>query len=232
MVKNMETKKEIRARALKERRALPSWVRHAYDREILRLAAAHPFFQNAREIYCYASFRDEVSTFCLMEEARKAGKRVAVPCVTDGLEMEFCYIESLHDLQPGYCGIPEPDGMQAKKAVPGICAAAVREGGGSGRSEPESSTAAVRGLPERAGGDILMILPGAAFDRKGNRIGYGKGFYDRYLQYVPQCRRMGLAYSVQCVEDIPAGPWDIPADIVITEKGNYVTCGMNCQRIP
>ena len=89
MVKNMETKKEIRARALKERRALPSWVRHAYDREILRLAAAHPFFQNAREIYCYASFRDEVSTFCLMEEARKAGhvKKGDIVVITAGVPL-------------------------------------------------------------------------------------------------------------------------------------------------
>ena len=119
----METKKEIRARALKERGALPLQAREAYGREILRLAAAHPFFQNAREIYCYASFRDEVPTFSLMEEAWKAGKRVAVPRVTDGQEMEFCYIESLCALRPGYCGIPEPDGLQAQKAVPRMSSA-------------------------------------------------------------------------------------------------------------
>ena len=90
------------------------------------------------------------------------------------------------------------------------------------RFGPESQSAAGRGLSGREYGDILMILPGAAFDRKGNRIGYGRGFYDRYLQHAPQCRRMGLAYFVQCVEEIPAGPWDIPAEAVITEKGNYV----------
>lgn len=217
----METKKEIRARALKERGALPLQAREAYGREILRLAAAHPFFQNAREIYCYASFRDEVPTFGLMEEAWKAGKRVAVPRVTDGQEMEFCYIESLCALRPGYCGIPEPDGLQAQKAVPRMTSADGQEMPGN-RFGPESQSAAGRGLPGREYGDILMILPGAAFDRKGNRIGYGRGFYDRYLQHAPQCRRMGLAYFVQCVEEIPAGPWDIPAEAVITEKGNYV----------
>lgn len=208
---------------MKERGALPSGDRKAYDREILRLAAAHPFFQNAREIYCYASFRDEVSTFGLMEEAWKAGKQVWVPRVTDGLQMEFCYIESLQELRPGYCGIPEPDGLQAQKA-------GAEQGWGCFGQEGRPVSA--RDLPEREYSDILMILPGAAFDRRGNRIGYGKGFYDRYLQQLPGCRRMGLAYSVQCVEEIPAGPWDIPAEVVITEKGNYVTCGRNCRRIP
>ena len=214
-MKNMEEKKEIRARALKERKELPPEVKSSYDREIQRLAAAHPFFQNAREIYCYASFRDEVVTFGLMEQAWRDGKRVAVPRVTDGLRMEFCYIDSFRQLQPGYFGIPEPQ--------EGLCNQAAGARGLSG--------AAGRGLPEAGKDDILMILPGAAFDRRGNRIGYGKGFYDRYLQEFPLCRRMGLAYSVQCVEEIPAQEWDVRAEAVITEKGNFVTCGTNCQRI-
>lgn len=195
---------------MKERKALPPEVKSSHDREIQRLAAAHPFFQNAREIYCYASFRDEVPTFGLMEQAWKDGKRVAVPRVTDGLRMEFCYIESFRQLRPGYFGIPEPEEAAGNRILP---------------------QTAGKGLPGTGEDDILMILPGAAFDRRGNRIGYGKGFYDRYLQEFPRCRRMGLAYLVQCVEAIPAQEWDVRAEAVITEKGNFVTCGTNCQRI-
>lgn len=211
----METKKVIRARALKERGALPPETRALYDREIHRLAAVHPLFQNAREIYCYASFRDEVSTAGLMELAWQNGKRVAVPRVTEGMRMEFYYIESLTELRPGYQGIPEPEAKRAWKAQ--LPQAEDREADG--------------GLQNKGTGDILVILPGAAFDRSGNRIGYGKGFYDRYLQRFSRCSRMGLAYSVQCVEEIPAQEWDIRAEAVITEKGNFVACGMNYQRI-
>lgn len=203
----METKKEIRTRALKERGALPPEKRDSFDLEIHRLAAAHPLFQNAREIYCYASFRDEVSTAGLMELAWMAGKKVAVPRVTGSLQMEFYYIESILELLPGYQGIPEPEGDMVKIAVP------------------------EKGLSPNRNDDILVILPGAAFDRTGNRIGYGKGFYDRYLRNFPWCRRMGLAYSVQCVEKIPADPWDVCAEAVITEKGNFMSCGMNYQKI-
>lgn len=210
----METKKEIRARALKERGGLLPEKQNSFDRKIHGLAAAHPLFQNAREIYCYASFRNEVSTAGLMELAWKAGKKVAVPLVKDGLRMEFYYIESIRELRPGYQGIPEPKADAAKKAVP-------TEDGGLQDNER---------LSEEQESDILMILPGAAFDRKGNRIGYGKGFYDRYLQRFPKCRRMGVAYSVQCVEEIPAEAWDIRAEAVITEKGNFMTCGMNYQK--
>lgn len=223
----METKKEIRTRALKERGALPPETRAFYDQKIHRLAAAHPLFQNAREIYCYASFRDEVSTAGLIELAWQKGKKVAVPRVAEGMRMEFCYIESLTELRPGYQGIPEP--------AAGI--SGIQDALGRGAADNISGKA----LPVRAGGreelhekdgrDILVILPGAAFDRKGNRIGYGKGFYDRYLQHFHRCRRMGLAYSVQCVEEIPAQAWDICAEAVITEKGNFVTCGMNYQKI-
>ncbi|KAI4444229.1 putative protein YqgN [Schaedlerella arabinosiphila] len=214
MVKNMAAKKEIRARALKERRELPPEVKRSHDREILRLAAAHPFFQNAREIYCYASFRDEVPTAGLIEQAWRDKKLVAVPRVTDGLRMEFCYIESFRQLRPGYFGIPEPEAELLERAA----------------ADRDISQTLGTGLPETGEDDILMILPGAAFDRMGSRIGYGKGFYDRYLQDFPRCRRMGLAYMVQCVEEIPAREWDIRAEVVITEKGNFVTCKTNCRK--
>lgn len=65
-------------------------------------------------------------------------------------------------------------------------------------------------------GDIdLMILPGVAFDPRGNRIGHGKGYYDRLLSRYG-APRIGLALSVQCVDDVPHGRWDLPMDMVVT----------------
>lgn len=65
----------------------------------------------------------------------------------------------------------------------------------------------------------LVILPGVAFDRKGNRIGYGKGFYDTYLQKHPTLKKLAIAYSLQCVDEILSQPHDICVETIITEKG-------------
>ncbi len=64
----------------------------------------------------------------------------------------------------------------------------------------------------------LVIMPGAAFDREGNRLGYGGGYYDTYLADCPQCLRAALAFAAQCTDHIPADPHDIRPDIIITEK--------------
>ncbi len=62
----------------------------------------------------------------------------------------------------------------------------------------------------------LIIVPGIAFDLRGHRIGYGRGYYDRLLSDMP-CLKLGLAYDFQLVESLPARKDDIPVDLVITE---------------
>lgn len=65
----------------------------------------------------------------------------------------------------------------------------------------------------------LVIVPGIAFDTKGNRIGFGKGFYDRFLKKVPErILKIGLAFELQVVEAIPKALSDISVDKIITEK--------------
>lgn len=80
------------------------------------------------------------------------------------------------------------------------------------------------GVPEPSGKEEreelaygLMIVPGVAFDRKCNRIGYGKGFYDRYIKTHPDMNTMGIAFDVQILEQIPTEECDQPLDMVITE---------------
>lgn len=64
----------------------------------------------------------------------------------------------------------------------------------------------------------LVVVPGLAFDAQGGRIGYGGGFYDRYLKRVrPDCVRVGLAYEVQLVPKVPCGPKDARVHLVVTE---------------
>jgi 5-formyltetrahydrofolate cyclo-ligase len=64
----------------------------------------------------------------------------------------------------------------------------------------------------------LAVVPGVAFDLERRRIGYGAGYYDRFLPRLRQdCLAVGVAYSLQLVENIQAGEHDIPMDAVITE---------------
>lgn len=62
-----------------------------------------------------------------------------------------------------------------------------------------------------------MLVPGSVFDGKGNRIGYGGGYYDRYLEKHSKYDTIALAYSLQIVEEVPVEATDIPMKVIITE---------------
>ena len=64
----------------------------------------------------------------------------------------------------------------------------------------------------------LILLPGIAFDSEGNRIGHGKGYYDRFLQNNLHAHRFGLAFEFQLVEKIPTGKYDRRVEKIITEN--------------
>ena len=63
----------------------------------------------------------------------------------------------------------------------------------------------------------LMIIPAVAFDRKGNRLGRGKGFYDRLLS-SSRATKIGVGYEFQLFDSIPSEPHDVAMDMVITQK--------------
>lgn len=67
----------------------------------------------------------------------------------------------------------------------------------------------------------IILIPGVGFDRKRNRVGYGKGFYDRYLAGRSFEKRIGLAYEFQIFDEIACDTGDIRPDAVITEKAVY-----------
>lgn len=66
----------------------------------------------------------------------------------------------------------------------------------------------------------LIVVPGVAYDRMGNRVGRGKGYYDRLLG-TTKALKVGVAYDFQLVEEIDTEPHDVKVDIVITDKGIY-----------
>lgn len=71
-------------------------------------------------------------------------------------------------------------------------------------------------------GDIdLIIVPGMVFDREGNRIGYGRGYYDRFLRLYPKARKISLAYEFQILDRLEAEEHDEKIDEIVT-KNNII----------
>jgi 5-formyltetrahydrofolate cyclo-ligase len=82
-----------------------------------------------------------------------------------------------------------------------------------GPAEPPSR------VPVDPGEVDLVVVPGLAFDRQGNRVGYGGGHYDRYLARLDRdAVRVGIAFHLQLVEGVPNGPGDERVDLVITDR--------------
>ena len=82
------------------------------------------------------------------------------------------------------------------------------------------------GVPEPLHGRIvypcendLMLVPGLAFGRDGYRVGYGKGFYDRYLSRVTRPRCVGLGFAEQVADTVPHDNYDIALDTILTDNG-------------
>lgn len=203
----METKKEIRKAVLLKRDALTEQVRKACDEKIRKQMIKFPCYLKADVILAYVSYRSEVDTIELIEQALMDGKRVFVPKVA-GDEMEFWQIGGLYDLQSGYQGILEPG---ETLSYPEYCAS----NRSSGRAVP-----------------TLMWMPGAVFDKMCHRIGYGKGFYDKYLErlyktvnYDVRCGEedtfttVAMAYECQVLEQIPNEIHDYRPDFLLTECG-------------
>ena len=62
----------------------------------------------------------------------------------------------------------------------------------------------------------FIVVPGVAFDAKGNRLGRGKGYYDRLLPRIPSAYKAGICFPFQLVEEVPAESFDVRMDIIIT----------------
>ena len=178
--------------------------REAVDRirPHLKSAAAE-----ARHILIYLSLPDELATYPLLSALYLAGENlrdIVVPWC-DGPDLRLFPLlradspapwESLERfgelLARDHFGIPEP------------------------KAEFRNEEA-YRFDPKRLD---LVIVPGRAFSPRGDRLGRGKGYYDRFFQRLrPDCRLAGLAYAAQIVESIPTEQHDRPMDLVVTEEG-------------
>ncbi len=194
LVKSMEAKISIRKQKLTLRNQLTKEDQENKSNQIMNRTLALSAIVKAECILCYAGYQSEVSTSELIAVFLQQGKKVYLPRVND-MDMDFYRIQSLSDLATGYKGIPEP-----KEDCNEVFSQTTWE------SYKESA---------------VILMPGAAFSKKGARIGYGKGFYDRYLSRFPIHHRIALSYELQMTETIPSDEFDIPVTMIVTEEKQY-----------
>ena len=187
----METKSSIRKQSLALRNAMNPDECIFKSKNIMQNILSLSQVKKADYILCYAGYKSEVMTNDLIKELFKMGKQVYLPRVS-GDEMDFYRISELSQLTEGYKGIPEP--------------------------EEDCTDLFTKELWEQNRDKVVMFLPGAAFSKTGARIGYGKGYYDRYLERIFCEERIALCYESQIVESIPVDEHDIPVTTIVTEE--------------
>lgn len=173
-------KKTLRKKIREQKQAMtPAQIEKASE-TLVQMFLETEQYRQAKTLYGYLPYNQEVRTVPILEQALADGKKVAVPKVY-GDNMKFIYLTDLTQVACGYYGIPEP----------------VADG------------------PEGDDPTALVLMPGLAFDREGHRIGYGGGYYDKFLKDEPQHPTIALCYAFQVVEDLPTEEFDVPVDYVL-----------------
>lgn len=173
-------KKTLRSQIRAQKRAMTEEQIREKSQQLAKLFFASDAYRNARTIYGYLPYNQEVRTVPMLEQALRDGKKVAVPkCY--GEEMRFIYMDDLSKVEKGYANIPEP----------------------------------IADSPVADDETALVLMPGLAFDPQGRRIGYGGGFYDRFLAKEPEHPTLALCYDFQMVDHLETEEFDIPVDTVL-----------------
>ena len=176
----MVNKQELRKSNRTQKRAMTTAQIVSASARLGDKFRACELYKNAKTIYGYLPYNQEVRTTPMLEQALRDGKKVAVPkCYGD--EMKFLYLDDLALVEKGYAGIPEP----------------------------------IADEPVADDETALVLMPGLAFDPQGHRIGYGGGFYDKFLSREPNHPTLALCYDFQMLPKLETEEHDIPVDYVI-----------------
>jgi 5-formyltetrahydrofolate cyclo-ligase len=182
-------KQALRAQMSAARAALPLSRVTADSKTIMDRIMALNGYRLCGTVLCYLDFKNEVMTQALISDALSAGKNMLVPVI-----------------------LPGPDGIKAMYASR-ITGSGRMVSGMLGVREPENLQIAD---PESID---VFIVPGIAFDTRGNRLGFGGGYIDRFMPRLrPDCLTVAPAYDFQVHARIPAGENDWKVKLIVTEK--------------
>lgn len=182
-------KTEVRNYMKELKRNLSSSQIQEYSKAISECLINDTAFIQCTHLFCYVAFNQEVLTNDIINLALSRNIKVAVPKIIDN-EMKFFDIDSLDGLQRNSYGILEPQIINSLN---------------------------MEVMPNMKQSN-LVIVPGLAFDKNKNRIGYGKGYYDSFFhkyQHIPM-KKIALAYEFQVMKQLPAEEFDIKVDKIIT----------------
>ncbi len=183
-----EEKKALRKEYSEKRAALDREYKKKLDEKIIDRFMSLATYRYAHTLLLYYPVKGEIDVRRLITSALASGKRVALPrCESKDSIMHFHYINSLDELCEGRFDIMEP-----------------------------SETAELF-TPDNLCGPCAVIIPALAYDRSGYRLGYGKGFYDRYFGRS-DISTVGLIYSDFLTDKLPHGRYDIAVDLLVSEK--------------
>lgn len=189
------SKSEIRSKLLAIRNNMSAEEKSISDNKLQDMLYSTMSYQSCNNLFSFVSFKSEVDTHEIIRHSLVEGKKTYIPRV-EPQGMEFYHIQNLDGLILSKFGVPEPK---------------------QDNNTMFSNVNIINNSKESAIIN-LMLLPGLAFDYKGNRIGYGAGYYDKYLQSYKQIRFMkaALAYDFQVIDNIDAEEHDIRVDMIIT----------------
>ena len=178
---NRVDKKTLRRSVLQLREALSDEEQKRAAFLIAERILGHQWYYLSDVVLGFAGYGSEINTDEILEETLRSGKALYLPKV-EGDEMNFYRVHNLSELQVGYKGIREPKGDSERYVY--------------------NADMSVR---------TFMLMPGVAFDMFRNRMGYGKGFYDRFLADKPelQLRTIGIGHKCQMVEEVPCDEHDV-----------------------
>ena len=185
----VQDKASFRGTVLKQLSKQPPDLRRSKSKAILEKLKRAPEFRKSKAVMFYVPLSEEVNTMPLLKETLEGGRCVTVPWVDK--KQSLLVSVQIHD--------PESD------LVPGAY----------GVLEPRADLVSPFDINRL---DIVLV-PGIAFDRRGRRLGRGRGYYDRFLKALPpRVKRYGLAFDFQLFDTIPAGDSDACVDQVITNE--------------
>ena len=192
-----QQKEDLRRRMKQLRNEIPEEKRAEENSAITNIILNTALYESAAFILSYVSFGSEVDTTELIRHAIRDGKKVYVPKILRDNSMDFFLCEDLGQLQRSKMGILEPE------------------------ADPANLFPYTTHISLDSAENCMILVPGLAFDSRLGRIGYGGGYYDRYLSKFHKKMTIGMAFSEQIIDEVPMGQDDIPLDLVVTPERAY-----------
>lgn len=181
-------KKVLRKSMISKRKELSIEDKQKKSREIQLKLFNLDIYKDSNFIFTFISTEEEVDTHNIIKDSLKNGKRIGVP-VTFPKERKMI-VSEIKDFD-NELELGFYNILTPKKEF-------IRE------VDPSILD--------------LVLVPGLIFSKNGYRVGYGGGYYDRFLEQTEDVIKVGICFDMQIADEVPIGKYDIPVDYIITEK--------------